>query len=83
MSCSVGLPGQFVICVRCSSGTSTPIDVSNRIPRFVTRELEAMNYEIIRWAQSYAFGWVHGIRIDDGVWSGGADPATDGMALAI
>ena len=65
------------------SGTSTPIDVSNRIPRFVTRELEAMNYEIIRWAQSYAFGWVHGIRIDDGVWSGGADPATDGMALAV
>ena len=65
------------------SGTSTPIDVSNRIPRFVTRELEAMNYEVIRWAQSYAFGWVHGIRIDDGMWSGGADPATDGMALAV
>ena len=65
------------------SGTSTPIDVSNRIPRFVTRELEAMNYEVIRWAQSYAFGWVHGIRIDDGIWSGGADPATDGMALAV
>ena len=65
------------------SGTSTPIDVSNRIPRFVTRELEAMGYDVIRWAQSYAFAWVHGIRVDAGVWSGGADPATDGMALAV
>ena len=32
---------------------------------------------------SYAFAWVHGIRIDDGVWTGGADPGADGMALAV
>ena len=65
------------------SATSNPIDVSNRIPRFVTRELEAQGYEVVRWPVSYAFAWVHGIRIDDGVWTGGADPGTDGMALAV
>ena len=65
------------------SATSNPIDVSNRIPRFVTRELEAQGYEVVRWPVSYAFAWVHGIRIDDGVWTGGADPGADGMALAV
>ena len=65
------------------SATSNPIDVSNRIPRFVTRELEELGYDVIRWAASYAFARVHGIRVDDGVWSGGADPAGDGMALGV
>ena len=65
------------------SATSNPIDVSNRIPRFVTRELEAQGYDVVRWAASYAFARVHGIRIDEGMWSGGADPAGDGMALAV
>ena len=65
------------------SATSNPIDVSNRIPRFVTNELEAQGYEVVRWPVSYAFAWVHGIRIDDGVWTGGADPGADGMALAV
>ena len=65
------------------SATSNPIDVSNRIPRFVTRELEEQGYEVIRWAASYAFARVHGIRLDDGLWSGGADPAGDGMALGV
>ena len=65
------------------SATSNPIDVSNRIPRFVTRELEDEGYEVIRWAASYAFARVHGIRLDDGLWSGGADPAGDGMALGV
>ena len=65
------------------SATSNPIDVSNRIPRFVTNELEAQEYEVVRWPVSYAFAWVHGIRIEDGVWTGGADAGADGMALAI
>ena len=65
------------------SATSNPIDVSNRIPRFVTNELEAQGYEVVRWPVSYAFAWVHGIRIDDGAWTGGADPGADGMALAV
>lgn len=65
------------------SATSNPIDVCNRIPRFVTRELEEQGYDVIRWAASYAFARVHGIRIDDGEWLGGADPAGDGMALEV
>jgi gamma-glutamyltranspeptidase/glutathione hydrolase len=65
------------------SGASPLIDVCNRIPRYITDELEDMGYPVTRWPVSYAFAWVHGIRIDDGKWSGGADPATDGMALAV
>jgi len=32
---------------------------------------------------SYAFAAVHAIRIDGGLWTGGADPGHDGMALAV
>ncbi|MCI0546758.1 MAG: gamma-glutamyltransferase [Candidatus Rokubacteria bacterium] len=63
------------------SATSDAIDVSNRIPRFVTRELEGMGYEVIRSYLGFAFAAVHGIRIDGERWSGGADPGHDGMAL--
>ena len=52
-------------------------------PEVRDRELEAQGYEVVRWPVSYAFAWVHGIRIDDGVWTGGADPGADGMALAV
>ena len=46
-------------------------------------ELEKMGYQVIRSPLSYTFAWVHGIRIQDGRMDGGADPATDGMALAV
>ena len=65
------------------SATSDAIDVSNRIPRYVTDELAALGYEIVRSPQSYAFAAVHGICIQDGIPSGGADPATDGMTLVV
>ena len=65
------------------SATSDVIDVSNRIPTFVTRELEAMGYRIARSHLSYTFAAVHGIRIDGDRWTGGADPGRDGMALAV
>jgi gamma-glutamyltranspeptidase/glutathione hydrolase len=65
------------------SVTSDAIDVSNRIPRFVTREVEAMGYEVRRSYQSYAFAGLHGIEIAGGTWSGGADPQRDGMALEV
>lgn len=65
------------------SATSDVIDVSNRIPRFVTDELETMGYKIARSHLSYAFAGVHGIKIDNGSWSGGADPGRDGMALSV
>ena len=64
------------------SSTSNAIDVSNRIPRFVTRELEARGYEVIRNPFSHTIGWVHGIRILPDRLDGGADPGRDGVALS-
>jgi gamma-glutamyltranspeptidase / glutathione hydrolase len=65
------------------TANSNTIDVSNRIPRFVTRELEQMGYPVARNYHSYPFAGVHGIRIRDGKLDGGADPGRDGMALAV
>ncbi|RWK47263.1 MAG: gamma-glutamyltransferase [Mesorhizobium sp.] len=61
--------------------TSNAIDVTNRIPRFVTKALEQKGYEVIRSPLSFGIAWVHGIRILDGLLEGGADPAGDGMAM--
>jgi gamma-glutamyltranspeptidase/glutathione hydrolase len=65
------------------SATSDAIDVCNRIPRYVTRELEASGYSVVRSPLSYTFAWVHAIGIRGGVVSGGADPGADGMALSV
>ncbi|MEQ8654872.1 MAG: gamma-glutamyltransferase [Kiloniellales bacterium] len=66
------------------SATSNLIDVSNRIPRFVTRELERQGYQVARSYQSYGFAAVHGLkRHADGTWSGAADPGHDGMPLGV
>ena len=65
------------------SATSDAIDVCNRIPRFVTDELEHAGYSVARSHLSYAFAWVHAIHIEKGVVTGGADPGADGMALAV
>jgi len=65
------------------SATSNTIEVSNRIPKYVTRELEASGYSIARSAASYVFAAVHAIRDEGGCLSGAADPQRDGMALAI
>ncbi|MFQ5937333.1 MAG: gamma-glutamyltransferase [Acidiferrobacterales bacterium] len=65
------------------TANSDMIDVSNRIPRFMTDELEALGYEVVRSHLSYAFAGVHAIKIENGTWTGGADPGRDGMALEI
>ncbi|MDF1747519.1 MAG: gamma-glutamyltransferase [Alphaproteobacteria bacterium] len=66
------------------SATSSAIDVSNRIPRFVTRDLEKRGYDVIRNPLSYGFAAVHGLkRNPDKTWSGAADPGHDGMALGL
>lgn len=62
---------------------SNTIDISNRIRRSVSEELAALGYEVKRSAQSYPFAALHGIRVDDGLCSGGADPQRDGMALSV
>ncbi len=65
------------------SATSNAIDVSNRIPRFVTRELEAQGYEVVRSPFNFGFAAVHGIRIAGDVLDGAADPGHDGIAIAV
>ena len=62
--------------------TSDIIDVTNRIPRFIERELCEMGYEVRRSAMSYFFAGVHAISFTrDGDVLGGADPGRDGMAM--
>ena len=65
------------------SATSDAIDVANRIPRFVTRELEVQGYEVVRSPYTFGFASVHGIRIDGDRLDGGADPGHDGVAIAV
>ena len=65
------------------SATSDLIDVMNRIPSYVTNHLEGQGYEIARSAMTFGIGAVHGIRVDDGVMDGGADPGHDGVALSV
>lgn len=59
------------------------IEVSNRIPQFVTEEIEEMGYGLIRSYLSYAFAGVHGVKKLDNGWQGGADPGRDGVALIV
>lgn len=65
------------------SAVSNAIDVSNRIRRSVTDRLEAEGYDVNRSPQGYAFAALHGVRIDDDVCEGAADPQRDGCAYSV
>ncbi len=78
-----GMPIVEAVAAPRFSATSDAIDVSNRIPRFVGAELEAIGYDVLRSPLSYSFAAVHAILVEDGAWTGGADPGHDGMALAV
>jgi gamma-glutamyltranspeptidase / glutathione hydrolase len=65
------------------SATSNAIDLSNRIPRSAERELVGLGYQTVRSPLSHTFAWVHGIKVTSDGPEGGADPATDGMALTV
>jgi gamma-glutamyltranspeptidase / glutathione hydrolase len=65
------------------SATSNMIDVSNRIPRGVQRELEQEGYEVVRRPQTYGFAAVHAIRVHPDGLDGGADPGHDGIVMAV
>ncbi|MBC7800933.1 MAG: gamma-glutamyltransferase family protein [Gemmatimonadaceae bacterium] len=71
------------ICAPRACATSDIVDISNRIPRYVSDRLEAMGYAVARSHLSYAFAAVHGIMMADGRLSGAADPQRDGMALLV
>lgn len=79
-----GMPADRAINVPRVSVTSDMIDISNRIPRAVQRQLEGWEYRTARDARSYAFAKVHAVnREPDGSFSGGADPGSDGMVLVV
>ena len=60
------------------------IDLTNRIPRYVQRELEDMGYEVVRNSLTFGIAAVHGIRVtEDGRLDGGADPGHDGVAIGV
>jgi gamma-glutamyltranspeptidase/glutathione hydrolase len=66
------------------SGTSSAIDIANRIPRATERALRDDGYDVIRSPYGFTFAAVHAIHVDrDGRWSGAADPGRDGMAMAV
>jgi gamma-glutamyltranspeptidase/glutathione hydrolase len=65
------------------SATSNIIDVSNRIPRGVQRELEREGYEVMRSPRAYGFAAVHAIRVHRDGLDGGADPGHDGIVMAV
>ena len=60
------------------SATTDAIDIGNRVPRAVQRDVEGMGYEVKRVAQTFPFAAPHGIALWDGMLEGGADPQRDG-----
>ena len=78
-----GMEIQEAISAPRFAATSNTIEISNRILRSTETELKNMGYPILRDPKSFTFAWVHGILISDGLVTGGADPATDGMSLSI
>ena len=78
-----GMGMQEAVMAARVAATSNAIDISNRIPRGVERQLGELGYEVRRTHLSYAFAGVHGITMWDGALHGGADPQRDGMALGV
>jgi gamma-glutamyltranspeptidase/glutathione hydrolase len=65
------------------SATSDIIDVSNRIPWRVERELQGQGYEVARNPYTFGFAAVHAIRVHADGLDGGADPGHDGIVIAV
>lgn len=78
-----GMSAEEAVVAPRFAATSNILELSNRIFRSAERDLAAQGYPILRHPVSYTFAWVHAIRIRDGKWDGGADPATDGLAAAV
>jgi len=78
-----GMPVSEAVSAPRFSATSDAIDISNRIPRGVERQLRAKGYAVQRSPLSYPFGAPHGITCWDGVLEGGADPQRDGYAAGM
>ena len=77
------MPIDRAVSVPRFSATSDAIDITNRVPGYLVEPLEAEGYQVIRSPLTFGIAAVHGIRIDDGVLTGGADPGHDGVALGV
>jgi gamma-glutamyltranspeptidase / glutathione hydrolase len=77
------MPMDRAVSVPRFSATSDLIDITNRIPDYTVDPLRAAGYEVVRSALTFHIAAVHGIRIDEGVLTGGADPGHDGVALGV
>ena len=78
-----GMDAQQAVSAPRFAAVSDTIELSNRISRAAERDLVALGYAVKRQPYSYTFGWVHAIRLTDAGMDGGADPATDGMAIGV
>lgn len=78
-----GMNAEAAVSAPRFAAVSDTIELSNRILRACERSLLEEGYPVRRHAQSYTFGWVHAIRIIDGVMDGGADPATGGLVIGV
>ena len=65
------------------SVTSNAVEVSNRIPRYVTDPLTAQGQTVTRSHLSYAFAAPHLVLRAGHAFQGGADPQRDGVALQV
>jgi gamma-glutamyltranspeptidase/glutathione hydrolase len=80
----LGMTAQEAVSAPRFSATSDTIELTNRILRRTERELQRLGYATRRYPMSYFFSRVHAIRIgEDGRMDGGADPGSDGMAMAV
>lgn len=78
-----GMSAQDAVGAPRFCATSDTIEITNRILRSTQRALEAKGYRVHRHAFSAMNPLVHAIRLVDGQLDGGADPAGDGMAMAV
>ena len=78
-----GMNAEAAVSAPRFAAVSDTIELSNRILRSAERSLLAEGYPVRRLPQSYAFAWVHAIRIVDGRMDGGADPATGGSVIEV
>jgi gamma-glutamyltranspeptidase/glutathione hydrolase len=76
-----GMDAQEAVSAPRFCTTSDTIELTNRILHSTQRALEARGYPVLRHPFSYMFPYVHALRIVDGRLDGGADPASDGMAM--
>lgn len=65
------------------SATSDMIDLTNRIPRYQEKALNDLGYETVRDHHTFAIAAVHGIRVTEAGFDGGADPGHDGVAIGV